>query len=183
LVGIAGAALLIVCCCCLGLFIGLMLGNGKSALQPLTANLPGLGGPTATPTVDKNAPVPLKKPGLADNGLEVTVTGIQRPLKVEGNVKLPPDQQFILVTVRIRNTKNTGAALPVAPSDFTVKGDGGLTYAANPPTVTIPKLLTPTSLAPAKEMESELIFQIASDDSGLRLQWKVGGATRVFALE
>jgi len=37
-----------------------------------------------------------------DNGLELTVINVQRPLKVQGGVTLPADQQFILVTVQLR---------------------------------------------------------------------------------
>jgi len=118
-----------------------------------------------------------------DNGLELTVINVQRPLKVQGGVTLPADQQFILVTVQITNTKPSGAAIPVSPTNFQVKGDGGLAYEANPKTVTIPNLLTEVSIAPRKKIEAELIYQIAVDDSGLRLLWKVGTQTRTFILE
>jgi len=49
--------------------------------------------------------------------------------------------------------------------------------------VTIPNLLTEVSIAPRKKIEAELIYQIAVDDSGLRLLWKVGTQTRTFILE
>ncbi len=179
LVGAIAAFLLILCCACAGLLIGLQLSGANASLlnRASSAFAP------ATPTVDKNAPVPLKKPGLAGNGLEVTVLAMQRPLKVEGGLQLPADQQLILVTVNIRNTKKTGAALKVTAADFKVKGDGGLTYDANPKTVTIPGMLTELNLAPGKSQEAELIYQIAVDDSGLKLYWKVGSATRTFLLE
>jgi hypothetical protein len=118
-----------------------------------------------------------------DNGLELIVMNVQRPLKVQGGVTLPADQQFILVTVQITNTKKTGAAIPVTPTSFQVKGDGGLAYEANPKVVTIPNLLSETAIAPGKKIEAELIYQIAVDDSGLRLIWKVGTQTRTFILE
>jgi hypothetical protein len=179
LIAIAVAVVLLLCCCCAGLGIGLYFSGG---LDQVTAVLPGAK-PTVTPTPNKNAPVALKKPGVADNGLEVTVTGFQRPLKVEGTVKLPADQQFVLATVRIRNTKTTGASLKVTAADFKAKGDGGLTYDANPKTVTITNMLGDLDLGPGKSQEVELIFQIATDDTGLKLNWNVGGATRVFILE
>jgi hypothetical protein len=167
--------LMLVCCCCIGLAL-LFFGPGGSMLSSLT-------GPTPTPTVDKNAPVPLKTKAVADNGLELTVTEVERPLKVEGTVKLPADQQFILVSVRVRNTKKTGTPIKVTAADFKVKGDGGLVYTANPSTVTIPQLLTQSDMAPNASLDAELIFQIASNDSGLQMSWKAGAATRVFSLE
>lgn len=174
------AIVLIVCCACLGLLIGVQLSGGMATL---TSKIPSIGGPTVTPTPDFKSPVSLKKPGLASTGLELTVTDVQRPLKVQGSVTLPPDQQFILVTVRVRNTKSSGAALKVVVSDFQATGDGGLMYDPNPKTVTIPQMLTELNLAPGKSQDAELIFQIAVDDTGLKLQWKVGSATRVFLLE
>ncbi len=173
------ALLLIVCCNCVGLVLGLQFGGG---LGNLAANLPG-GQPTATPTLDKNAPVPLRKPGLMDNKLELTVLNVQRPLKVEGNINLPPDQQFILVTVQITNTNKSGAALKTTAADFKVRGGGGLTYDANPKNVTIPNLLTELNIAPGKSVEAELIFQIAVNDWDLQLLWKAGNQTRAFKLE
>lgn len=176
-----GLLLLIVCCSCAGLLTGLQLGGGLGNLTK-SASLP-FGQPTVTPTLDKNAPVPLRKPGLMDNKLELTVLNMQRPLKVEGGVKLPANEQFILVTVQIANTNKSGAAIKVAAADFKVKGDGGLVYDANPKAVTIPGLLGELTLAPGKTVEAELIYQIAVDDSGLRLLWKVGNQTRTFMLE
>jgi hypothetical protein len=182
------AAVLVICCCCLGLVIGLQASNRTQALaDKLGSSLPALpafgGGPTVTPTPDKNAIVLPRKPGLADNGLELTVIGFQRPLKVQGTVPLPPDQQFVLATVRIRNTKKTGTPLKVTTADFIVKGDGGLTYNPNPKTVTIQNMLSELNIAPNATQEGELIFQIAADDSGLKLQWTAGTQKRIFQLE
>lgn len=180
------AVVLLLCCCCLGLVIGSTIPsrNGSSLMDQLGSNLPNLGGgPTVTPTPDKNAIVLPNKPGLADNGLELTVIGFQRPLKVQGTVTLPPDQQFVLATVRIRNTKKIGAPMKVTAAEFSVKGDGGLVYTANPKLVTIPNLLTELNIPPGATQDGELIFQIAADDTGLKLQWKAGTQTRVFQLE
>ncbi len=175
---IAGAVafFVLLCCCCAGLLAFYKFGPGESMVSSLS-------GPTPTPTVDKNAPVPLKSKATADNGLELTVLNVQRPLKVEGTVKLPPDQQFILVSVRLRNTKKTGVPIKVTAADFKVKGDGGLIYDPNPKTVTTPDLLTQKDLAPNASVDGDLIFQIATNDTGLRMTWKVGTATRVFLLE
>lgn len=181
----AGVGLILVlCCCCLGLLIGLQLGPGiQPAANAFTTRLPVIGGPTVTPTLDRTSVVPIRKPGRMDSGLELAVTGFQRPLKVQGGAPLPPDQQFFLVTVKIRNTKTSGNPIKVTAADFSLKGDGGLTYLPNPKTVTIPNLLTEANLAPGRDVEAELIFQIAADDSGLRLQFKSGTQTRTFIAE
>ena len=181
----AVSAVLLLCCCCLGLAIGLQVSGKSQALtDKLGASVPSFGGgPTVTPTPDKNAVVLPRQPGLADNGLELTVIGFQRPLKVQGTVPLPPDQQFVLATVRIRNTKKTGTPIKVTTADFVVKGDGGLTYNPNPKTVTIQNMLTELNLAPGVTQDGELIFQIAADDSGLKLQWTAGTQKRIFQLE
>ena len=175
---IIGAIVLVFffCCACLLLVLGFQFVGGTSMISSLT-------GPSPTQTIDKSAPVPLKTKALMDNGLELTVTGVERPLKVEGNINLPADQQFILVSVRIRNTKKTGAPVRVAAGDFKVKGDGGLTYTANPKTVTIPQEITQVNIAPGASLDGELIFQIAYNDSGLKMAWTTGNETRVFSLE
>ncbi len=168
------AVILILCCCCASLAV-LFLGPGGSFVS-------SLGGPSPTPTIDKNAPVPLKTKAVMDNGLELTVTSVERPLKVEGNINLPSDQQFILVSVRIRNTKKTGSPIHVTAGDFKVKGDGGLTYDANPKTVTIPQEITQVDIPSGGSLDGELIFQIAYNDSGLKMAWTTGNETRVFSL-
>jgi len=173
------ALLLLACCNCAGIVLGLQLGGGLNNIAR-SARLP-LGQPTATPTVDPNAPIPLRKPGVMANRLEMTVLNVQRPLKVEGNINLPPNEQFILVTVQIAN--KSSATLKTTAAEFKVKGGGGLTYDANPKTVTIPNLLTELTLAPGKTVEAELIFQIAANDWDLQLLWNVGNQTRVFKLE
>ncbi|MDE3089848.1 MAG: DUF4352 domain-containing protein [Chloroflexota bacterium] len=172
---VIGAVALIValCCCCAGAAV-LVLNRDK---------LPAVGGPAPTPTLDKNAPVPLGTKAVADNGLELTVLNLQRPLQVQGSVKLPSDQQFILVSLRVHNTKKTGAPISVNAADFKVMGDGGLTYDANPKTVTTPAQLTQKDVASNATVDVDLIYQIAVNDTGLRLYWKVGASTRVFLLE
>lgn len=175
---VGGLGVLLLCCVC-GLVIGLGLQlRGASLLKPLTSAFAG-----ATPTPDPKMPVPLRSRVLGENGLELTVIGFQRPLTVQG-LNVPPNQQFILVSVRLRNTRTSGTPIKFAPADFKVKGDGGLTYEANPKIVTIENLMLPEdALGPGKELERELIYQIAADDSGLKLYWTVGKTTRVVLLE
>ena len=120
---------------------------------------------------------------IGDSGLEVTVLNLQRPLRVEGLKTTTPDQQFILVTVRVRNTKSTGAPIPLNAASFSLKGDGGLAYQPNPKNITIQNMLTQAAVPPGKEITAELIFQIAVDDTNLRMTWDSGGSDRIFIIE
>ncbi len=172
-------AVLVVCCACAGVVIGLAL-NGR----PLSMPNPVAEAPKATSTPDLKSVIPIKGKGLNENGLELGISSFQRPLQVQGLKQIAADQQFVLVSVLIHNTKTSGAPLPLNPADFKIKGEGGLTYEANPKTVTIENLMTAQdAVAPGKDMERELIFQIAKDDTGLKLYWTVGKTTRVFFLE
>ncbi len=175
-------AVLVVCCACAGVVIGLMLsGRPISLPNPASAAAPKT---KATATPDLKSVVPLKGKGVNENGLELGVSTFQRPLQVQGLTKVPADQQFVLVSVLIHNTKTSGAPIPLNPADFKITGDGGLTYEANPKTVTIENLMTAQdAVAPGKDLERELIFQIAKDDTSLKLYWTVGKTTRVFLLE
>jgi hypothetical protein len=98
-------------------------------------------------------------------------------------VKLGPNEQFILVTVQITNTRRTGTPVQINGSDFKLRGAGGLAYDPNPKSVTIPQIINKVDLPPTRMVEGELIFQIATDDTDLRLYWTNGKTTRVFMLE
>jgi hypothetical protein len=179
---LGGLALLLVVCCCLSLVIALWQGwirNPLSSSNPPPASASA----TKTPAPDPDKPVPMRTRAVGDNGLEVTVLNFQNPLKVEGLKSASPEQQFVLVSVRVRNTKSTGAPIPINATDFTMKGDGGITYTPNPKNITIQNLLTQATVAPGKEMTGELIFQIAVNDAGLRMFWNTGGSTRTFIVE
>lgn len=181
-VAIVGVVLL-ACFGCLGIGVGFVT-NVKLLNRPLPSFNPLASTPKATATPNLKGEVALNSKGLNENGLELTVTSFQRPLQVQGLAKIPADQQFVLVSVTIRNTKTTGQPIKVDPANFKLKGDGGLTYDANPKTVTIDQLMTAADqVMPGKELQSELIFQTARDDSGLKLYWTVGKTTRVFVLE
>jgi hypothetical protein len=185
---LGGLAIVLVLCCCLGAAVLLYM-NRDSLKLP---GLPSFGGTpssssartaTRTPTPNPDKPIALRTRAVAENGLEITVVNFQRPLTVQGFRGGSPDQQFVLVTLRVRNTKSTGAPIPVNPTDFTTIGDGGLAYTANPKNVTIQNLLTQTNIAPGKEVTAELIFQIATNDSSMRMIWNTGGSDRIFLLE
>ncbi len=180
---VLAALVLMVCCGCLGVVVGLKL-TPRPLNNPLASFNPLASQPKATATPDLKAPVPLKTPAAGENGLQVRVSAFQRPLQVQGLTNLEPDQQFVLVSLLVHNSNTAGTPAKIVPTDFQVKGDGGLTYQANPKTVTIDNLLTAQDqVAPGKDLERELIFQIAKDDSGLQLYWTSGKTTRVFTLE
>ncbi len=171
-------ALVLVCCICGG---AILVSELFGAPQP-----PKASGSARTPTAAAKAGGPSAAPGksASDGNLEVVVTGLERPLRVEGGPKIPPNYEFILVTVRVRNVKTSGAAVKLNPADFKVTGDGGLSYDANPKNVTIDNLMTTQdSVDPGNALERELIFLIANDDSGLKLNWKTPSAVRVLLLE
>lgn len=177
------AAVIILFCGCLGVLVGLKL-NGAPIPNPLVSSGSSTAKATATPNTNPKAVVPLKTKGLNENGLELTVTSFQRPLQVQGPTRIDLNQQFVLATVAIRNTKTTGQPIKLDPANFKIKGDGGLTYDANPKAITIDNLMTAQDqIAPGKDLERELIFQVAKDDSGLQLYWTVGQTTRIFQLE
>jgi hypothetical protein len=190
---VGGLVLLILMCCCCS-FLGLAWQQGWFSKLPSLPSLPALPGASKTTaasstkvpagaTPDPDKPVPMQTRSVGDNGLEVTVLNLQRPLRVEGLKALPPDQQFVLVTVRVRNTKSTGTPIPINGTDFTMTGDGGLTYNPNPKNITIQNLLTQATVPPGKELAAELIFQIAVNDANLRMTWNAGGSTRTFIIE
>lgn len=174
---VLGGLVLMVCFGCLGVVVGL-----KLTPQPLSNPLASV--PKATPTPDPKVPVSPKTPVVGEGGLQVRVTTFQRPLQVQGLVNPDPTDQFVLISLVIHNNNTSGAAAKIVPTDFQVKGDGGLTYQANPKIVTIDNLLTAQDqVAPGKDLERELIFQIAKDDSGLLLYWTSGKTIRAFTLE
>lgn len=206
------AVVLLMCCSCVGVLVGLTVTDKAtplSSLNPFRSNPaspvtratpapttassssspfslpnPFASTPKATATPDPQAPVPLKVKALGESGLEVTVTAFVRPLQVQGLTNVEPDQQFILVSLLIHNPKTNGTPIKIVPTEFQVKGDGGLAYQANPKIVTIDNLLTAQDqVAAGKDLDKELIFQIAKDDSGLQLYWTSGKTIRVFSLE
>ena len=182
---LGGLALVFVFCCCCS-FLGIAYWQGwfsKLPSLPSLPRLPSTASATRTPTPDPDKPVAMRTRAVGDNGLEVTVLNLQRPLKVEGFKAATPDQQFILVTLRVRNTKSTGAPIPINGADFTLKGDGGLVYQPNPKNITIQNMLTQAAVPSGKELSAELIFQIAGDDTSLRMTWNSGGSNRIFIVE
>ena len=170
------AAALLLCCCCVAL-----LGGGYYFRDQLP--LQSLMGHTLTPTIDLKSVVSIKTPAAADTGLELTITEVVNPLKTAPNVKVPTGQKYIAITVSIKNTKKTGSPIDVTPTDFTVKGFGGLTYNANPKEVVMDSILKPSQVAPNAKVTGDLIFQVATDDGDLKLYWKNGKTTRTINLE
>ncbi len=174
-------ALVLVCCVCTGGVVAYKTWSGASSAEAPTSQ-PGAAGKTPTATV-KGTTAPTSKLSGA-NGLEISLAGFQRPLQVQGLTKTKPGYQFILVTLSIRNTKTSGPPVGLSPDQFKVKGDGGLTYEANPASVMTDSLMgTEDTVASGKTVERDLVFLVAQDDTGLVLNWTTGGATRPLSLE
>jgi hypothetical protein len=183
LFAIGGIALLCVCLCL-----------GVSMVATVTGNNPflsvdlGLGAPaaTATPRASsaKGTPtlVPYGKSGKNDTGLRVTVTAYQRPLPTEG-VEVPDDQELALVTVRIENTRTTGAPIKYNPEDFALVSADGDNFPVNIGGITTGENLAGGEIEPGKSAKGDLIFFVYSDVQDVQLAWTSSdGKTRLFRL-
>lgn len=184
LLALGGIAFLCVCMC-LGVF----------ALTAVTGNNPvltidlGDGNPfaaaTATPRAAvKGAPtlVPYGKGGKNDNGMRVTVTAYQRPLPTE-DLEVPDGQELALVTVRIENTRASGAPIKFAPEDFALVTPDGERFDVNIGGITTGENLPAGELAAGKAVKGDLIFYVYSDVPVLQLAWtSADGKTRMYQL-
>lgn len=180
-----GGILVLCVCMCLGVTI-LANATGFNPLGGITINLfdePATPTPRAsasargTPTL-----VPYGRSTRSDNGLRVTVTAYQRPLPTEG-VKVPEGQELVLVTVRIDNSRTTGAPLKFAPEDFALVSDEGERYDVNIGGITTGENLTAGEVAPGENIKGDLIFFVYSDIPDLSLAWTAAdGKTRLFRL-
>lgn len=183
LLAVGGIAILCVCLC-VGL-IGLTFATGTNplSLAGITVDL-GLN-PTATPrSSTKGEPtlVPYGRSARSDNGLRVTVTAYQRPLPTE-DVKIPDGQELVLVTVRIDNSRTTGAPLKFSPDNFAIVSDQGDHFDVNLGGITTGENLTNGEVPPGKDTKGDLIFFVYSDAQDLQLAWtSADGKTRLFRL-
>jgi len=184
LIAIGGILLL---CVCLGLGVcGLVFGTGIVPLGGDTALNLSLGSdPTATPRASTSKTptlVPYGKSGRSDNGLRVTVSAYQRPLPAQ-DVKIPDGQELVLVSVRIENSRTTGAPLKYSPDDFALVSPEGDHFAVNVSGITTGENLTAGELPPGKIAKGDLIFYVYSDVQDLQLAWtSADGKTRLYRL-
>jgi hypothetical protein len=187
--GAIGAVLLLCVCCTTSSFLVLSCGKGIIGDAPNETWCPSLPG-TAQATPTKSAPVgskdnpaPYGKALKSSAGVQVTLTAVQRPLPVQ-DIEVPEEQELVLVSVKIQNTKTTGANADISPENFQLLGADNQTYNANPEGVTTDNLLVKSSLAPSQEVEGDLVFFVYKDDKDLVLAWDTGkGKTLYFALK
>lgn len=183
LFAVGGIAFLCVCLCA-GL-IGLTIATGTDplAMAGITVDL-GLS-PTATPRASTRGEptlVPYGRSTRSDNGLRVTVTAFQRPLPTE-DVEIPDGQELVLVTVKIDNSRTTGAPLKFSPDDFSLVSDQGDNFDVNIGGITTGENLTPDEVGPGQNKKGDLIFFVYSDVQDLQLAWTAAdGKTRLFRL-
>lgn len=183
LLAIGGVSLL--CVCLLLGVCGLAFGLGVGPLGEgnLAFALPIGGAPTRTPSASKTPTlVPYGRSARNDAGLSVTVSAYQRPLPAE-DIEIPEGQELVLVTVRIENSRKTGAPLKYSPEDFALVTPEGEHFAVNIGGITTGENLQPGELAPGKAVRGDLIFYVYSDVSELQLAWtSADGKTRLFRL-
>lgn len=183
LLAVGGIAFLCVCLC-VGL-VGLTFATGTNplAMAGITIDL-GLS-PTATPrpsTKGEPTLVPYGRSTRSDNGLSVTVTAFQDPLPTE-DVEIPAGQKLVLVTVRVENTRTTGAPLKYSPNDFALVSEQGDHFDVNIGGITTGENLAEGEVAPRQNKKGDLIFFVYSDAADLQLAWTAAdGKTRLYRL-
>lgn len=181
---IGGIAVLCVCMC-IGVSL-LLTATGNNPLMPdgLSFNF---GSAPATPTARASARgtptlVPYGKAVRSDNGLRVTVTSYQRPLPTE-DVQIPDGQELVLVTVRIDNSRTTGAPLKFSPEDFALVSPDGDHFSVNLGGITTGENLAAGEVAPGENKKGDLIFFVYTDVADLQLAWTAAdGKTRLMRL-
>jgi hypothetical protein len=179
----AGGVLLLCVCLCVGI-AGLW---SQTGFNPLGGGLALFGGePTAAPRASaRGTPtlVPFGRAQRSDSGLRVTVTAYQRPLPTE-DVEIPEGQELVLVTVRVDNSRTTGAPLKFDPEDFALVTEEGERYPVNVGGITTGENLMPGEVGPGENTKGDLIFYVYSDVPELQLAWTAAdGKTRLFRLQ
>lgn len=179
-----GGILLLCVCLCIGVS-GLLYSSGFNPLAD-AGSITFFGGePTSTPRTARGEPtlVPIGKSVRSDNGQRVTVTAYQRPLPTE-DVEIPDGQELVLVTVRIDNSRTTGAPLKFGPEDFALVNAEGEHYDVNIGGITTGENLTNGEVGPGENTKGDLIFFVYSDVPDLQLAWTAAdGKTRLMQLE
>lgn len=179
----AGGILVLCVCMCLGV----ALLASQTGFNPLEGTNLNLFGSPATPTARASAKgtptlVPFLKAGRSDNGLSVTITAYQRPLPTE-DIQVPDGQELVLVSVRVTNTRTTGAPLKFNPEDFALVSDEGDHFPVNLGGITTGENLVAGELKPGQNTKGDLIFFVYSDVPDLQLAWSsADGKTRIFRL-
>ena len=184
LFALGGIAFLCVCMC-LGVFL-LTAVTGNNPVLTIDLGMdPLLAQATATPRASAKGmatPVPYGKSTKSDNGLRVTATAFQRPLPTEG-VEIPEGQELVLVTIRIENTRASGAPIKYSPEDFALVTPDGERYDVNIGGITTDDDLKPGELAAGKTAKGDLLFFVYSDVPVLQLAWTASdGKTRLYQL-
>lgn len=184
LLAIGGILVLCVCMCAGVIGLAAMTGNLPQIANGFNINLGGSDA-TVTPRASaKGTPtlVPYGKAARSDNGLQVTVTAYQRPLPTE-NVNIPDGQELVLVTVRLNNTRTTGAPLKFSPTDFALVSPEGDHFDVNVGGITTGENLAAGEVAPGENKKGDLIFFVYSDITDLQLAWtSADGKTRLLRL-
>lgn len=182
LLAVGGILVLCVCMCAgIALVTSAMGANPLANIQVNLFDEPATATPRAsargTPTL-----VPYGRAARSDNGLSMTVTAYQRPLPTEG-VEIPDGQELVLVTVRVANSRTTGAPIKFSPEDFALVSEQGDNFKVNIGGITTGENLAPGEVEPGKNIKGDLIFFVYSDSGDLQLAWTAAdGKTRLMRL-
>jgi hypothetical protein len=182
---IGGIAFLCVCLCIGVSLFATATGNNPLLPEGFNIDFAGAPPPPATRATGRGTPtlVAYGRSAQSDNGLRVTVTAYQRPLPTE-DVEIPEDQELVLVTVRIENSRTTGAPLKFDPEDFALVSEDGDRFAVNIGGITTGENLVAGEVGPRQNRKGDLIFFVYSDVPNLQLAWtSADGKTRLLRLE
>jgi hypothetical protein len=178
LFAIAGVLVLCVCLC-----LGIVLARIATGPLPLGSLAGAFAGATKTPAETPTpTAVPFGKSAKNNAGLRLIVVTYQRPLPAQG-IEIPAGQELALVSVRLDNTRTTGAPIKYAPTDFRLVSPEGDEFSPDVGTITTGSMLSAAEVAPGKSVSGDLVFFVYSDVKDLELAWtSADGTTRLFKL-
>ena len=137
--------------------------------------------PTPAPGSSWENPTPFGLPATDERGREITVLKVERNVPFEG-VEPPQGQEFVVVTVRVRNLGTTGQPQEYKASFFRIVGERNLAYADSPPVQTGDDL-GEGQLAPGEEKVGKIVRQVGQGERKLVLSWDGGAGLRWLSLE
>ena len=179
-------------------FIGIALALGLLFVC-IAVPLLGLGGlcsfvaslPTPAPTATYNPvgltranPARLGKPVVNDQEVECTVLGVERGIALEWE---SPEEgnEFIAITLRLRNLGSTDQTRRYAPSDFRVVGARGMIYDRMLFLSTLDDALGSGEFFGGAEVTGKIIQEAGIGETNLVLIWDPGpgSSARYLSLE
>ncbi|MGQ9626744.1 MAG: DUF4352 domain-containing protein [Anaerolineae bacterium] len=137
--------------------------------------------PTPAPGLSWENPIPFGISSRDDRGMEITVLKVERNVHFE-ELEPPQDQEFIVVTVRVRNLGTSSQPQEYKASFLRIVGERNLAYADSPPVKTDDDL-GEGQLAPGEEKVGKVVRQVGQGERKLVLSWDGGAGMRWLSLE